>query len=269
MKLAYQTNTWGGVVGHPGGVTSIKDSYYLTHGSTEEAFKDISESGYKGIEIFEGNLMAYDAEDFKKLLTQYNLEFVGVYTGANFIYSEILPEELEKIETVAKRAAELGCIHLVVGGGAIRSTGIQENDYEKLADGLNKVIKIANKYGLVPHYHPHLGSLGESPEQIEKIFSLTDINFCPDTAHLEAGGGNPAELMKKYKDRLKYVHFKDLEGTNFLPLGEGKQSFSAMMNVLNEIDFDGWITVELDAFDDPKKGAQISKDYLKNQFNLI
>ncbi len=26
MKLGYQTNTWGGVVGHPGGVTSIKDN---------------------------------------------------------------------------------------------------------------------------------------------------------------------------------------------------------------------------------------------------
>jgi len=25
MKLGYQTNTWGGVVGHPMGVTSIKD----------------------------------------------------------------------------------------------------------------------------------------------------------------------------------------------------------------------------------------------------
>ena len=29
MKLAYQTNTWGGVVGHPAGVTSVKDLYYL------------------------------------------------------------------------------------------------------------------------------------------------------------------------------------------------------------------------------------------------
>jgi hypothetical protein len=25
MKLGYQTNTWGGVVGHPAGVTCVKD----------------------------------------------------------------------------------------------------------------------------------------------------------------------------------------------------------------------------------------------------
>ena len=39
MKLAYQTNTWGGVSGHPAGVTSVKDLLYLTNGSTEEAMR--------------------------------------------------------------------------------------------------------------------------------------------------------------------------------------------------------------------------------------
>ena len=37
MKLAYHTITWGGVVGHPAGVTSVKDLYYLANGSTEKA----------------------------------------------------------------------------------------------------------------------------------------------------------------------------------------------------------------------------------------
>ena len=42
MKLAYQTNTWGGVFGHPAGVTSVKDLLYLANGSTEEAMRDIA-----------------------------------------------------------------------------------------------------------------------------------------------------------------------------------------------------------------------------------
>ena len=64
MKLAYHTITWGGVVGHPGGVTSVKDSYYMANGSTEEALRDISDVGYPGFELFEGNLAQYaDSED--------------------------------------------------------------------------------------------------------------------------------------------------------------------------------------------------------------
>ena len=59
MKLAYQTNTWGGVFGHPAGVTSVKDLVYLANGSTEEAMRDIAAAGYSGFELFEGNLVEY------------------------------------------------------------------------------------------------------------------------------------------------------------------------------------------------------------------
>ena len=64
MKLAYQTNTWGGVFGHPAGVTSIKDLYYLANGSTEEALRDISSVGYAGFELFDGNLTAEISKAF-------------------------------------------------------------------------------------------------------------------------------------------------------------------------------------------------------------
>ena len=42
MKFGYSTITWGGVTGTPGGVTSIKDSFYRTNGDTAEALADIS-----------------------------------------------------------------------------------------------------------------------------------------------------------------------------------------------------------------------------------
>ncbi|WP_269082461.1 sugar phosphate isomerase/epimerase family protein [Aneurinibacillus tyrosinisolvens] len=119
MKLGYQTNTWGGVVGHPAGVTSVKDLYYLANGSTEQALSDIAEVGYAGVEIFDGNLAQYanKKSEFKQILKAHSLEFVAVYTGANFIYPDILEDELFKIESVAQLSSELGAQHLVIGGG--------------------------------------------------------------------------------------------------------------------------------------------------------
>ncbi|GAX92018.1 sugar phosphate isomerase/epimerase family protein [Effusibacillus lacus] len=271
MKLGYQTNTWGGVVGHPAGVTSVKDLYYLANGSTEQALADISAAGYKGFEIFDGNLMQYmdRKNDFRGLMKAHSLELIAVYSGANFIYPDILEEELGKIETVAAFASEMGAQHLVVGGGAIRAKGILEEDYKALGDALNKVVAIAEKNSLIPSYHPHLGTIVQSPEQLDKLMPLTDIHLCPDTAHLEAGGGNPAEIMKKYADRIRYVHFKDYAAGEFLPLGKGKQNFHEMIQVLREKNYQGWITVELDSYEDPKKGAQISKDYLQSNFQLV
>ena len=62
MKLGYSTITWGGVVGHHGGVTSIKDMFYMTHGDTAAAINDIAEAGYQGTELFDGNLAEFENE---------------------------------------------------------------------------------------------------------------------------------------------------------------------------------------------------------------
>jgi inosose dehydratase len=45
MRIAHHTITWGGVVGDPTGVTSIKDLYYRSHGSIIEAVQDIGAVG--------------------------------------------------------------------------------------------------------------------------------------------------------------------------------------------------------------------------------
>ncbi|MCK9912733.1 TIM barrel protein, partial [Microbacteriaceae bacterium K1510] len=81
------------------------------------------------------------------------------------------------------------------------------------------------QYGLITSYHPHLGTIVQAPDQLDKLMPLTYINLCPDTAHIEAGGGDPAAVIRKYADRIKYVHLKDYEDGNFLPLGKGKQNY--------------------------------------------
>lgn len=265
MRLAYQTNTWGGVVGHPAGVTSVKDLHYLTPGSTEEALTDIAAAGYEGFELFDGNLMEYAGreDELRTVMSRLGLELVGVYSGANFIFPEILDEELSKIAGVVRLAASLGATHLVVGGGAVRSTGIEERDYRLLGEGLERVVTLAGQAGLTPSFHPHLGTCAQSPEQIAKVFSHTSIGFCPDTAHLEAGGGDPAALMRAYADRMPYVHLKDYADGAFLPLGKGGQDFTQILGDLRSTNYDGWITVELDSYSGhPADAARISKAFL-------
>lgn len=267
IKFAYQTNSWGAITGSAPGVTSIKDLYYVSMGSTEQALHDLSAVGYQGFEIFDGNLMHYidRKETIKQLIKNSSLSFVGVYTGANFIFPDILEEELLKIKKVAQFAAELGAEHLIVGGGAVRSKGILDSDFKALGKALNNVANIANDFGLIPSYHPHLGTNVESPSQLDKLMVNTKINLCPDTAHLEAGGGDPVAVVKKYADRIKYIHLKDYDG-EFKPLGLGKQNFTGIISVLKNIGYQGWITVELDNYCDPRKGAQISLDYLKKNY---
>lgn len=269
MKVGYQTITWGGVVGHPVGVTSVKDLFYLANGPSETALREVAAAGYDGVELFDGNLMQYEdrSDELRRLLAETGLELVAVYSGANFVFPEILEEELWRIEKAASLASRLGAEHLVVGGGAQRSRGTTEEDYGRLGQGLERVVEIAEQHGLSASYHPHLTTIVETPEQLEKVMARSRIHFCPDTAHLVAGGGDPAELIRRYAERIVYVHLKDFtaEPFAFLPLGRGDLDLRAIIDELERADFDGWITVELDEYDGaPADAARESRQYLNS-----
>src|ERR671939_620013 len=95
VKLSCHTITWGGVVGHPVGVTSVKGLFYLANGSTEQALRDVAAAGYSGVELFDGNLVEYEErpEELERLLTETGLQLVGTYSGDNFVFPDILEEE--------------------------------------------------------------------------------------------------------------------------------------------------------------------------------
>lgn len=267
MRLGYHSITWGGVVGHPVGVTSIKDLFYKTNGSMETAVRDIAAAGYEGTEMFDGNLVDYTdrPDELHELLSNSGVKLVSVYSGANFIFADVLPEEMHRINRAAELAATFGAERLVVGGGARRAAGTTDEDYTLLAKGLDQVTDIAESFGLTASYHPHLTTIVESPGELDRLMESTRIGFCPDTAHLAAGGADPAAAIRKYPDRIRHVHLKDFrkDPFQFLPLGEGDLDFPDIIRAVQESGYDSWLMVELDSYDgDPRAAAEISKKYL-------
>lgn len=271
MRFGYHTITWGGVVGDPVGVTSVKDLYYRVNGPMGQALADIGSLGFAGVEMFDGNVADYADRptELFSLLADHGVELAGVYTGGNFIYDEILPDELSRVNRAAELAKQFGATNLVVGGGARRASGTLDDDYARLAAALDQVTLIAEKHGLSACYHPHLTTIVESPEELDRLLPQTRIGFCPDTAHLAAGGGDPAALIRRYPDRIRHVHLKDvrLDPLKFLPLGQGNINFTEVRDALRECGYDGWVIVELDAYEgDPREAASVSKAFLEDLF---
>ena len=266
-KLAYHANCWGALGGDAVGVTSISQLAYRTFGDMDKALTEIAEAGYSGVELFDGNLLDYKVTDFRALLQRTGLELVAAYSGANFIFDDILPDELDRITRSADRAAELGAPHFVVGGGAKRYDGTRESDYHKLGAALDRVNDLAEERDLQAHYHPHLSTIVEGPEEVRRIFDLTSIRFCPDTAHLAAAGGNPAQMIQEHADRITYIHLKGLQRDPFafVPLDRGDLDTVPILKAIKEIKFEGWICTELDAWGDPLEGARLSMNYLKHE----
>ena len=266
FKLAYHANCWGDLGGNAVGVTSVTQLAYRTFGDMKRAFADIASAGYDGVEVFDGNLLDFSAAEMRALLADSGLSLVATYAGGNFIFDDILPEELARVTRAADRAAELGAPHLVVGGGAQRFDGIRESDYHKLAAALDRVKEIADARGLRAHYHPHLSTIVEGPAEVAKIFSLTSIDFCPDTAHLAAAGGDPAQLIREHASRITYVPLKGLprEPFAFTPIDRGDVATDDIIAAMRDVGFNGWVCAELDAWPDPLEGARASMNYLKS-----
>jgi inosose dehydratase len=143
---------------------------------------------------------------------------------------------------------------------------VRDGDFERLAAGLDRCADIGEQLGLTATYHPHLGTIVETPEALEKVMGLSRIKFCPDTAHLAGGGGDPAALIRRYGDRLAHVHLKDWEHSSrrFLPLGEGDLDFADILSAIREAGYDEWLMVELDYYEGrPKAAAEVSKQFLE------
>lgn len=268
MKLGYMTNGFGPLVGEGGGVTSVKDIRYLTLCDDEAVLKDITETGFRYIEVLEGNLTKYEADIqvLKDMLDRYGAGMMSVCVGANFIYKDALEDEMYHMETVAALAEKVGVSYVGFCGGAIRGKGIQDGDYKLLAEGLDEASKIFANHGIEASYHPHLGSMAEQPEQIDRLFGISDIKICPDLAHLAAGGGDPLEIVRKYYDRISFVHLKDLDANGFAPLGTGRIDINSVLDFLKEKGYSGDYLVEVDGYSgNPKRACEISYEYLKGK----
>ena len=265
-KLGYQTNCWGPMGGDAVGVTSATRLTYRTYADMAGAIADIAEAGFDGVEMFDGNLLDYQSAELRRLLDAAGVQLVASYSGCNFIFPDLLEEELARIDRVSAATAEAGGKYIVLGGGAQRAAGIREGDYALLGAALNQAAAVARKHGISAHYHPHLSTIVETPEQVRKIFAQTDIGFCPDTAHLAAGGADVPALIEEFFDRITYVHMKGWQRTpfRFTPLDQGDLDTHAILAKLEALKFEGWITTELDEWSEPAAAAQRTRKFFQD-----
>ncbi len=75
----------------------------------------------------------------------------------------------------------------------------------------NAFAAAAKEYGVRAALHNHLGSRVENMEELDAFMkAVPEALLLLDIGHLHAAGGDCAEAVRKYHDRLAAVHFKDV-----------------------------------------------------------
>ncbi len=263
LKVGYHPLTWGG------------EHFW-------QACDEIAALGFPATEVFGDYILKYEERigEFKEQMARRRLKLVSAYGGGALSDPAKRQEDIERNLRIARILRGADAEYLIMGGGLKRKEGNRQEDFENFAATVNEIgRRVSLEYGLRACYHPHLDTLGESREDIAKIMELTDeryVYLAPDTGHLAAGGSDPVEVFKTYRSRIAYTHFKDYNPEIkekywfFVELGRGTINFPAIVELLVESRFQGWIMVELDRTrTTPRLSAEISKRYLTDVLKIM
>lgn len=157
----------------------------------------------------------------------------------------------------------------------------RNNLYERQKQTLVHIRSVARRAadrGVVCALHPNSppGSLFRTADDYEVMFDGLDPAYCgyaPDSGHIASGGMNPYEMFRQQLPNIRHAHFKDLSaGGSWKPMGEGNIDHRAIVKLLKDHDYDGWIMVEEEsgqAETDPDGVTRHNGRYVNNQLKPI
>lgn len=276
-----------------------------------QVLKEASMAGYKGIELGPYGYLPLDIDLVSKELNNNGLNVV-----AGTIFDNLVDESnLENLKTTAKNICELivklpksevfegqhfPTPYLVIidwghderdyaAGHPDKALGLSAEDWAKMMAHIKEICAIAKEYNVRPVIHPHAGGYIEFQDELEMI--VRDIPYdmaglCLDTGHMYYSKMDPVENLRKYKDKIDYVHFKDVNRVRYdeamnkkirffeacgegvmCPIGDGDIDYTAVNNVLKEINYNGYITIEQER--DPRNTGSILDDVKKSYDYLV
>ena len=196
----------------------------------------IKEIGITNIEF--SNLFGKTAEEIRALLDERSM----VCTSFGARYDDLM----ENLEGVVHNAKTLSAKHVRLAWFP-HEAPFDIDDARRAVNDLNEIGRRLAEYGLVFSYHNHGYEFVEHEDGtlFDYIVQNTDpeyVHFQMDVFWVVWPGHNPIELLKRYPDRFRLMHLKDMrkgmEGDltgrapreqSMVPLGDGQIDFQALL----------------------------------------
>lgn len=166
-------------------------------------------------------------------------------------------------------------------GHSDRAPRLDRADWAGMIANIRAIADLAREgFGVRATLHPHAGGYIEFEDEIDRL--AADIGpetagFCLDTGHLAYAGMDPVAILRRYHDRLDYLHFKDIDPAVFAqvmtrrirffqacaigvmcPIGRGCIDYPALRGLLTDLGYAGYITIEQER--DPRHSGGVLAD---------
>jgi inosose dehydratase len=126
-------------------------------------------------------------------------------------------QDLAAARQVAELVTAMGAAHVVllpddVGPDAPELDADGWRTLVGATSELGRILK--EEHGVQAVFHPHADSLVGTQPQVERFLADTDpesVSLCLDTGHIAYYDGDNAALVRKYPDRIGYLHLKQAD----------------------------------------------------------
>ena len=234
----------------------------------DQVLRQMSEIGLSATELGPDGFLPADPEALAKTLADHHLHAVGGFTPFVLHHPDVDPMiELDRLLPGFK-AARAGVMILSADSGRTgydSRPDLDDEGWRRLLRNLDRVAARAAEHGIQAVLHPHVGTMVETGEDVQRVLDGSAVSLCLDTGHLLIGGTDPAVLAGRVPDRIAHTHFKDVdlayarqvrdgrlsyteavrEGM-YRPLGTGDVDVAAIVGHLRASGYDGWYTLEQD-----------------------
>jgi len=258
----------------------------------ERVLTEMQQVGLAATEFGPDGFLPADPAAMAALLASRHLTAVGGFTPV--VLHEASHDPAPGIERLLDSydAAHAGVLVLSAATGRDgydTRPDLDEAGWQTLLTNLDRLTALAAARGVRAVLHPHVGTMVERGDEVQRVLEGSAISLCLDTGHLLIGGTDPAELTRQAPDRIAHTHFKDVndqiaaqvrsgrltytEGIRrgmYRPLGHGDVDFAAIVGHLRGRDYGGWYVLEQDTIlieeprgDGPLADIRQSADYLR------
>lgn len=232
----------------------------------QQVLTEVAEAGYAGVEMGTRVESVGGVDAVRRMVDEAGLELVRINSGA---------ETREKLRMISACGARIN----MSGAGTRPEAGLEgipDEVFGEAAAQLEEEAKISmEEFGIPTGLHNHLWTLAENRHEVDRILEAAPhLQLVLDTAHLQAGGGDPIKAIQDYGDRICHVHLKEAHASifgenpltpGFMPLGEGNLNIDipGCVRALETMGYDGWLGVELDMTEAPKEDNSRSREFLR------
>ena len=267
----------------------------------EQCISEMALAGFTGCEV--GNKYPKDTAVLKKALDLRGMQICNAWFSTFLTtkpYEETEKEFIKHITFLKEMGAKV--VGVSEQGHSIQGTELSifddkyimnDEEWDMLCTGLNKLGKVAKDMGITLTFHHHMGTVVQTAAEIDRMMENTDpevFNLLFDSGHLAYCGEDYMYILKKYINRIKHVHLKDIrpdvigdvkakgesflqgvrKGTFTVP-GDGVIDFTPIFEVLAENNYEGYVLVEAEqdpAIANPFEYALKARKYIAEKAGL-